>query len=294
MEKYITFDHIKKNDVYAFSGLESEIITFIFYGNNKVPLTIETFGITFPNPDYHIKRTNSKYFVLEYIISGKGYLKVDGKEFALKANDVYLLEPCSSHEYYADPTDPFKKCWINFTSDLFLTIFDEYDLKNTYVFQNTNIYNEMMKLFKLEEVSVHNEHIYVQASEYLFSIFMKLAANKPVKVEGSLLAQQILFKLDRAIDSSISIDEICNELFISRSKMIREFKKYYHKTPHAYLLDRKIAFSKMLLKNTTHSIKEISSHLGFADSHYFCNIFKQKTNMTPSDYRNSKSNLVQD
>lgn len=292
MEKYITFDHIKKNDVYTFSGLESETITCIFHGTHKVPLTIETFGITFPNPNYRIKRTASKYFVLEYIISGKGYLKVDGKEFAVRANDVYLLEPCSSHEYYADPTDPFKKCWINFNSDLFITIFEEYDLKNTYVFQNTDIYKEMMKLLKLEEVSIHNDHIYMQASEYLFSIFMKLAANKPVKAEVSELSQKILFRLDRAIDSTISIEEICNELFISRSTMIREFKKYYHMTPHAYLLDRKIAFSKMLLKNTNHSIKEISSHLGFADSHYFCNVFKKKTNMTPSDYRNSKSNLA--
>lgn len=291
MEKYISFDQIKKNDVYTFSGLENEIITCIFQGSHKVPLTIETFGITFPNPNYHIKRTSSKYFVLEYIISGKGYLKVDDKKFDLHANDVYLLEPCSSHEYYADPTDPFKKCWINFKSDLFLTVFDQYDLRNTYVFQNTDIYKEMLKLLKLEEVSIHNDQIYMQASEYLFSIFMKLATNKPVQTKASELFQKILFKLDRAIDSTISIEEICNDLFISRSTLIREFKKYHHMTPHAYLLNRKITFSKMLLENTNHSVKEISSRLGFADSHYFCSVFKKKTNMTPSDYRISHSNL---
>ena len=292
MEKYKSFDHIKKNDVYAFSGLENETITSIFCGTHKVPLTIETFGITFPDPNYHIKRTSSKYFVLEYIISGKGYLKIGGKKFALEANDVYLLEPYSSHEYYSDPTDPFRKCWINFSSDLFISVFEQYNLKNTYVFRNTNIYEEMKKLLKLEEVSLHNDHIYIQASEYLFSIFMKLTANRPAETEVSELAQRIIFKLDKAIDSTISIEEICDELFISRSTMIREFKKHYHTTPHAYLLDRKIAHSKNLLKNTNPSIKEISSLLGFSDSHYFCNFFKKKTNTTPSDYRNSKSDLV--
>lgn len=292
MKKYTTYEQIKKNDLSAFSGLESETITCIFRGVAKVPLTIETFGITFSNPNYHIKRSCSKYFVLEYIVSGKGHLKVDGQEFVLHANDVYLLEPSSSHEYYSDPDEPYTKYWINFNSDLFLSVFNEYNLKNNYVFRNTDISEEFKKIFELENLSVHNNDIYIQASQYLFSIFMKLAANKQEEADGSLLAQQILFKLDRAIDSSITIDEISNELFISRSKMIREFKKYYQQTPHAYLLDRKITFSKMLLRNTRHSIKEIASHLGFADAHYFCNIFKKKTGKTPSEYRNSKNNLT--
>ncbi|MBQ8802759.1 MAG: AraC family transcriptional regulator [Tyzzerella sp.] len=294
MDKYITFDHIRKKDVSGFTGLENEVLTYIYYSQGNVPLTIESFGITFPNPNYHIQRTSSRYFILEYIVSGKGYLKVDGKEFTLNANDVYLLEPGSSHEYYADKDEPFKKYWINFKSDLFFNIFNEYDLKQTYVFHDTDISDEMENVFKLEEISLYNDQIYRQASTYLFSIFMKLAEKKPIKVEGSVIAQQILSELDRAIDSSISIDEICNKLFISRSKLIREFKKHYGKTPHAYLLDRKIAFSKMLLQNTNHSIKSISNHLGFADEHYYCNIFKKKTNMTPSEYRKSRSNLFKD
>ena len=121
---------------------------------------------------------------------------------------------------------------------------------------------------------------------------MKLASKNQIKEESSVIAQQILAELDLAIDSSISIDEICNKLFISRSKLIREFKKHYNITPHAYLMDRKIAFSKMLLQNTNHSIKSISNHLGFADEHYFSNVFRKKTNMTPSEYRKSRSNLV--
>ena len=101
----------------------------------------------------------------------------------------------------------------------------------------------------------------------------------------------ILDELDKAIDSDISIDDICNTLFISRSKMIREFKKHYHTTPHAYLLDRKISFAKMLLQNSRHSIKAIAAHLCFADEKYFANVFKAKTGMTPSQYRKSKTNI---
>ena len=294
MEKYTTFDHIRKKDISSFTGLEDEVLTYIYHSSCKVPLVIESFGITFPNPNFHIKRMDSRYFILEYIVSGKGYLKVDGKIYELKSNDVYLLEPGSSHEYYADKEDPFKKYWINFKSDVFFNIFHEYGLNQIYAFHDTDISEEMGKIFALEKISLYNDQIYKEASKYLFAIFMKLAEKNQIRPEGSVIAQQILAELDKSIDSNISIEEICDKLFISRSKLIREFKKYYHETPHAYLIERKIAFSKMLLQNTNHSIKSISAHLGFADEHYFSNTFKAKTNMTPSEYRKSKSNIVLD
>lgn len=294
MKKYTTFDHIQKKDISLFSGLEDEVLTYIYHSKQKVPLTIECFGITFPNPDFHIIRPNSRHFILEYIESGKGYLRVDGKLYSLKANDVYLLEPGSNHEYYADKDDPFKKYWINFKSDIFFNILHEYGLNQIYVFPDTDILEDMSKILALEKVSVYNDQIYKQASNLLFSIFMKLAEIKQIRQEGSVIAQQILAELDKAIDSNVTIDEICETLFISRSKLIREFKKHYHVTPHAYLINQKIAFSKMLLQNTNHSIKSIASHLGFADEHHFSNTFKSKTNMTPSGYRKSKSDIVMD
>lgn len=292
MEKYTTFDHIRKKDVSSFTGLENEVLTYIYYSTKKVPLTIESFGITYPNPNFHICRTDATYFILEYIMSGKGYLIVDGRKHTLQANDVYLLEPGSSHEYYADKSDPFKKIWINFRSDVFFNIFNEYDLKQTYVFHDTDILQEMSSIIELEKVSVYNDQIYKAASRHLFEIFMKLSEKTESKTKGSTIAQQILAELDKAIDSSVSIDDICNTLFISRSKMIREFKKHYHQTPHAYLLGRKIGFAKMLLQNTAHPIKSISNHLGFADEHYFANVFKKKTGMTPSQYRKSRSHIL--
>ena len=292
MEKYSTFDHIRKKDISSFTGLENEVLTYIYHSAQKVPLSIECFGITYPNPNFHINRTAATYFILEYIMSGKGYLVVNGRVHELNANDVYLLEPGSSHEYYADKNDPFKKIWVNFKSDVFFNILNEYDLKQTYVFHDVDILQEMSSIIELEKVSVYNDHIYKAASKHLFNIFMTLAEKAQANAQSSTIAQQILAELDKAIDASISIDDICNTLFISRSKMIREFKRHYDQTPHAYLLGRKIGFAKMLLQDTSHSIKSIANHLGFSDEHYFANIFKSKTGYTPSQYRKSRSNIV--
>ena len=68
MEKYTTFDHIRKKDISSFTGLENEVLTYIYHSAHKVPLSIECFGITYPNPNFHICRTGANHFILEYII----------------------------------------------------------------------------------------------------------------------------------------------------------------------------------------------------------------------------------
>ena len=66
MEKYTTFDHIQKKDISSFAGLENEVLTYIYHSAQNVPLSIESFGITYPNPNFRIRRTDATYFILEY------------------------------------------------------------------------------------------------------------------------------------------------------------------------------------------------------------------------------------
>lgn len=47
----------------------------------------------------------------------------------------------------------------------------------------------------------------------------------------------------------------------------------------------KIDTSKELLRFTNLSIKEIANKVGFENSLYFSRLFKQETNLSPSEYR---------
>ena len=291
MEKYTSFERFQKKDIAQFSGLENEVLTRIYNSDPNAPLSIKCFGITNPDPNYYIRRDNSTYFILEYVVSGKGYIVVNGKKHTVQANDAYLLEPGSSHEYYADKDDPYSKIWVNFKSELFESIMKLYNMEHTYVFHNADISKEMNSILKLENTSIYNHMIYQEASRYLFSIFMTLAKQKQDSQQGSMIAQQILVELDRSVYSSVTIEDICKQLYISRSKMMREFKKYYHTTPHAYLLEQKIKTAKTYLKNTNNSIKDIANYLGFENEHYFSTVFKAKTGMTPGQYRRTENDL---
>lgn len=56
-------------------------------------------------------------------------------------------------------------------------------------------------------------------------------------------------------------------------------------TPKAIARERLLQEAKRQLAFSSASIKEISAHLGFSDSPYFCRFFKRMHGQTPSEYR---------
>ncbi|QUI24331.1 response regulator [Vallitalea pronyensis] len=69
------------------------------------------------------------------------------------------------------------------------------------------------------------------------------------------------------------------------------FKKETGETIKEYLIGLKINRAKVLLKETNLHIVEIADHIGYDNEHYFSRLFKQKTGVTPSQYRNDSGML---
>ena len=57
--------------------------------------------------------------------------------------------------------------------------------------------------------------------------------------------------------------------------------------PKQYISNLKLNKGKLLIKESTHTISEISAMLGFTSVHYFSRKFKQEYGITPSDYAKS-------
>ena len=83
-----------------------------------------------------------------------------------------------------------------------------------------------------------------------------------------------------------SLDEIAGRFFMSKSNLIRVFKKHTGQTPYKFLLDEKIRISKVLLRSTKMSVKTIADRLCFTDEHYFSFVFKERVGVSPLKYRN--------
>ena len=88
--------------------------------------------------------------------------------------------------------------------------------------------------------------------------------------------------------ANISIEEIADMCGVSCGCFSSLFKEYSGKSPHKYRLDFKIELAKQMLKSGYMTVEVISDSLMFESASYFCKIFKKKTGLTPSQYRNYK------
>jgi YesN/AraC family two-component response regulator len=80
---------------------------------------------------------------------------------------------------------------------------------------------------------------------------------------------------------------ICNELNYSRTYLSKIFKAATGYTILDYIILSKIREAKKLIREERYNFTQISDLLAFNNPHYFSAVFKNFTNMTPSDYKNS-------
>lgn len=85
----------------------------------------------------------------------------------------------------------------------------------------------------------------------------------------------------------LSLEELANYCFLSKSHFCRIFKTETGQTFKAYLNQVRINSAKNLLKTTPLKNYEIAEQIGFDDPSYFNGLFKKLVGMTPNEYRNS-------
>ena len=296
MKKYTSFTNIQNQDIQAFRGLENEVSFAPIRSTEILPIRISKFGITNPNPNYCIKREASPCFIIEYIVSGYGYLEINGEKHRLGAGDSYIIHPGDSCFYYADERDPYKKYWVNFSTTVFFSeLLREYDV-NDRVIKGLDLSGFFNELFALEEKYQSNEELCIPSSKLIFSLIMDIAKHKKNDIlnTNTDIASKVKIILNRSVAKCISIDDIAKKLYHSRNDIHRSFKKKYGTTPHKYLIDIRIDRAKNLLLNRNITLTEIADYLCFSSVYHFSNVFKKRVGISPSMYAEKVANGFSD
>lgn len=103
--------------------------------------------------------------------------------------------------------------------------------------------------------------------------------------KGTNFYSKILYYLNQNHCSQISVDDICRELYCSKSYVSHIFKKYNGKTIKEYLNTIRIKDAQTLLTNSNLNMTQIALSLGFTNSNYFAITFKNHTGISPTEYR---------
>lgn len=101
----------------------------------------------------------------------------------------------------------------------------------------------------------------------------------------SAIIYNAIIYLNNNFSKELNIDNICEELSISRSYLMTLFKKEIGTSPINYLRSIRIKKACNYLTGTKMSIQEISESVGIPDSNYFVKCFRKEKGQTPSEYR---------
>lgn len=229
------------------------------------------------------------FYSLVWFTKSSGINVIDFEEYEIKHNRLFLMRPKQVHNW------SYSK-----NSNGYIAVFDKYLLKQITGFADTPFFdlsNKNIKLLKplfenlIEESNKNDklsEKTIVQGISYMLLQLKRLSNQIPQSKE---IIPKTILEFSKLVSDKIcenlSVNEYASKLNLTVDKLNEICKENYGQSPKTIILEKKITEAKRLLYFTDLSVKEIAFRLGFEDSSYFSRIFKQKTNLSPTEFKSA-------
>lgn len=105
--------------------------------------------------------------------------------------------------------------------------------------------------------------------------------------EGDGVVAQVMDYLERRVDQSLTLEQICRDNLVGRSQLQKLFHAHTGGGVMAWFSDLKIQSARRLIREGRLNFTQIAGLLGFQSVHYFSRRFRQATGMSPSEYERS-------
>lgn len=120
---------------------------------------------------------------------------------------------------------------------------------------------------------------------YMISDYTKRVSEVRLTGGHSPLTTAVANYIVKNISEPLSVSDVADALYLSRSRLSTRFKAESGISLADFITDKKIDEAKRLLLYTKSPVADISEYLAFSSQSHFSSKFRQKTGMTPNEYR---------
>lgn len=228
------------------------------------------------------------------LMLGNGFVKlISGNEdFRLKMPFLYLIHPgcCSSWESM-DGTERENRWFIiqGPRAERMVTALQPYCTSSTSII-HLNGYQDLIRIhqrmLKLHQYGVPSKayRLAVCTEEFIGTVYDLLSDTRQ-KSPVFLLVAELVKEIGNAPGATYDFMELARRKRISYDHFRRRFQEYTGLPVHEFLLQKRLEFGLMLLRESEDSIKEISERCGFPRQAEFTRFIRQRTGMTPTNLR---------
>lgn len=259
---------------------------YVLPREEELPVNVVSLGIDYCQPAYRNERLNSRVSVLAFVLRGQGILRIGSDSFVCKPGDVFILRKGTQHSVVVDDSaDEFTYLWYNLGGSC-LALLDSFRIPFPPYIAQADMEGLFRKGIRVIEQEKQPESIQITMMLVCTEIVMTLS-KLLIQRNSKLSAQALKFMnyLDMIGNGTFQAQKMSRHFNMSIRHMNRIFKAETGSTPYQYVLRHKVETAKVLLKDTNISIRDIAEQLGFTDQYHLSNFFKQRTGLSPMEFR---------
>ena len=240
-------------------------------------------------------------YEIHYISEGCGIATIDSRAYELKANDLYMTGPGVSHAQVPNRLDPMTEYCIYLSvrpcsrkshkPDTFMKKFS--DIHFWFGCDNEDMLGLMRTLF--DELRLHRPGCRTLIETLIMQAVIKMVRNyedsdgsisEQAADSGSAKSQYVTIDDSFLYEyTDITLEKLADRLSLSTRQTERLLKQHYGQTFLQKKTEAKMSAASLMLTDTSVSITEISSRLGYSSVEHFSNTFRRFYGISAREYR---------
>lgn len=252
-------------------------------------LTVVCGGLECCTPDFAIHRETFPFFSIEYVLRGRGELKLRGRTHVLEPGRVFSYGPGIPHHIEGNRADPLVKYFVDFSGLRAGELLRSCGLAQAGVAQvfpsNTlsPLFNELIQ--SGQNTGPGSAALCTKLLECL--VLRLESANAPLQ-SAEKVAFTTYQKCRRHIEQHFlrlrTLHQIAGECRTNDAYLCRLFRRYDHQSPYQYLLRLKMNYAAARLQRPGALVKQVAEAVGFGDPFHFSRVFRNVLGLSPSAF----------
>lgn len=223
-----------------------------------------------------------------FILDGELVIRTYKGELICREGDLVLIPAGVRHDYYLSDGGAAHKYWFHFNlKNESVSIFERYELPFSLSVPESER-EETIRLFEkaLSEGADESEALMQISALYaLVAYYVKASgARESAAVRDEI--DRVLAYIDEHLSEEITLSELARVACLSPNYFVRKFKSRLGVAPLKYVSIARMEYARKLLANSTLSIADVMTRVGFCDSSHFSKAFKAFTGYSPRAFRN--------
>lgn len=228
-------------------------------------------------------------YLLFYVAKGKEHFYLD-KEIVADAGSFIFFRPFEKQEhiYLENETGEFYYVHFNAPADFDLFGFESSTVYNTKPGTGVrDIFEEIISELQTKQPAY--EMICVSKLFNVISLLIRKTEKESAPRGGYFdKISFVIQSMNKEYQNNHTLDEYAKMCNMSKFHFLRIFKDITGISPLEYRNNIRLDHAKELLEDTTIPINEIGRRVGYSSDTYFCDAFKSKVGVSPSQYRKNK------